>query len=206
MASYKNINSDYTLTCNNGNGIFTINAITRFNEDVTFNGNVTYVVPATTESAFFTAAANNTGAIRDMGLLGQTGANTFAGLRFDTLVNAWQTSASVYANGTPIQAYANIGSTPGGDDQEVQFNNNGTFGAVANLKYDITNSQLTLNGTMAFGNIFGNTGNAPANVDNAVVLYSNISEGGGTGLYFTSSSYQDELVSKRNAIIYGIIF
>lgn len=202
MASYKNINSNYTLTCNNGNGYFTVNAITAFEQDVTFNGNVTYVVPATTEAAFFTAAANNVGTIFDMGLLGQTGPNTFAGLRFDTFVNAWQTSASVTSTGAPIQAYANIGSTPAGDDQEVQFNNNGAFGAVANLKYDIANSQLTLNGSQAFGNI----GTIPGNVANAVVLYSNVSEGGGTGLYFTSSSYQDELVSKRNAIIYGIIF
>jgi hypothetical protein len=54
MASFKNVNSDYTLTCNQGNGVFTINAQT------VFNGNVIYTVPAVTDFAFLTVAANNT--------------------------------------------------------------------------------------------------------------------------------------------------
>jgi hypothetical protein len=196
MSSYKNVNSDYTLTCDNGNGIFTINAQT------VFAGNVTYTVPATTIAPFFTAAANNSGAITDMGLLGQTGPNTFAGFRFDTTVNAWQTSPSVYANGAPITNYANIGSTPAGANTQIQFNNGGVFGAVANLAYNYATSQLTVNGSQRFGNI----GTIPANVANSVIMYSNSVGQGGTGLYFTSAAARDELVSRRNAIIYGIIF
>jgi hypothetical protein len=196
MASFKNVNSDYTLTCDSGNGTFYINAQT------VFNGNVTYTVPATTTAPFFVAAANNSGSITDMGLLGQTGPNTFAGFRFDTTVNAWQTSASVYANGAPIADYANIGSTPGGDNTQVQFNNNGVFSGVANLAYNIPTSQLILNGSQRFGNIRS----IPANVANSVIMYSNSVGQGGTGLYFTSAAARDELVSRRNAIIYGIIF
>ena len=200
--SNKNVSTNYTLTCNNGNGYFVINAISIFNNDVTFQGNVTYTVPSTTVSPFYIAAANNNGSITDMGLLGQTGPNTFAGFRFDTTANAWQTSPSVYANGAPITNYSNIGSTPAGTDKEVQFNNNGAFGAVANLTYSIANSQLTINGSEVFGNI----GVTPTNVANAVVVYSNSVGAGGTGLYVTSAAAQGELVSKRNAIIYGIIF
>ena len=196
MSSYKNVNSDYTLTCDNGNGTFTVNAQT------VFAGNVTYTVPATTVAAFFTAAANNTGAITSMGLLGQTGPTSFAGLRFNSVVNSWQTSPSVYANGEPITNYANIGSTPAGSNTQVQFNNNGVFGAVANLTYNYAASQLTVNGSQRFGNI----GTIPANVANSVIMYSNSVGQGGTGLYFTSATAQGELVSKRNAIIYGIIF
>jgi hypothetical protein len=196
MSSYKNVNSDYTLTCDNGNGVFTVNAQT------VFAGNVTYTVPATTIAAFFTAAANNTGAITSMGLLGQTGPTSFAGLRFNSTVNSWQTSPSVYANGEPITNYANIGSTPAGGNTQVQFNNNGVFGAVANLAYNYANSQLIIDGSQRFGNI----GSIPANVANSVVMYSNSVGQGGTGLYFTSATAQGELVSKRNAIIYGIIF
>lgn len=196
MASFKNVNSDYTLTCDNGNGTFTINAQT------VFSGNVTYTVPATTVTPFLTVAANNTGAITDMGLLGQTGPTTFAGLRFDTIVGAWQTSNNVYANGEPITSYANIGSIPAGLNTQVQFNDNGVFGAVANLAYNTSNSQLIINGSQRFGNI----GAIPANVANSVVMYSNSVGQGGTGLYFTSAAAQGELVSRRNAIIYGIIF
>jgi hypothetical protein len=196
MSSYKNVNSDYTLTCDNGNGVFTVNAQT------VFAGNVTYTVPATTIAAFFTAAANNSGAITSMGLLGQTGPTSFAGLRFNSVVNSWQTSPSVYANGEPITNYANIGSTPAGANTQVQFNNNGVFGAVANLAYNYANNQLIIDGSQRFGNI----GSIPANVANSVVMYSNSVGQGGTGLYFTSATAQGELVSKRNAIIYGIIF
>jgi hypothetical protein len=196
MSSYKNVNSDYTLTCDHGNGTFTVNAQT------VFAGNVTYTVPATTVAAFFTAAANNTGAITDMGLLGQTGPNTFAGFRFDTTVNAWQTSPNVQANGAPITNYANIGSTPAGSNTQIQFNNAGVFGALANLAYDYSSSQLIINGSQRFGNIR----TIPANVANSVIMYSNSVGQGGTGLYFTSAAARDELVSRRNAIIYGIIF
>jgi hypothetical protein len=108
----------------------------------------------------------------------------------------------VYANGEPISAYANIGSIPSGSNTEIQFNNNGAFGAVANLAYNIPTSQLIINGSQRFGNI----GSIPANVANSVVMYSNSVGQGGTGLYFTSSAAQGELVSRRNAIIYGIIF
>jgi hypothetical protein len=196
MASYKNVNSDYTLTCDSGNGTFYINAQT------VFNGNVIYTVPAITDYAFLTVAANNTGAITDGGLLMKTNSSNYAGFRFDTTANAWQTSPNVYANGEPITAYANVGSTPGGDNTQVQFNNNGVFAGVANLAYNIPTSQFIINGSQRFGNIRS----IPANVANSVIMYSNSVGQGGTGLYFTSAAARDELVSRRNAIIYGIIF
>jgi hypothetical protein len=203
MASFKNVKDTYTINVGtDANGVYNGSGNLIINAQTTFEGNVTYTVPATTTAAFFTAAANNTGSITDMGLLGQTGPTTYAGFRFDTTANAWQTSPSVYANGAPITAYANVGSTPGGDDTQIQFNNNGVFAGIANLTYSIPNSQIRINGSEVFGNI----GVIPGNVANAVVLYSNAVGQGGTGLYFTSSTAQDELVSRRNAIIYGIIF
>jgi hypothetical protein len=198
MSSYKNVNTDYTLTCNDGNGIFTINAQT------VFNGNVIYTVPATTDFAFLTVAANNTGAITDGGLLMKTNANSYAGFRYDTIVNAWQTSPNVYANGYPITAYANLAGIPGGANTQIQFNNNDTFGASANLTFDTANSRLRLTGTQVFDNI----NSPPANVANAVVVYSNTVGAGGTGLYAQSAAAggADELVANYKAIVYGIIF
>jgi hypothetical protein len=196
--SYKTVNGDYTLTCNDGDGIFTVNAQT------VFTGNVTYTVPATTVAAFTTVAANNTGAITDGGLLMQTGPTTFAGLRFDTTSNVWQISTSVNSAGAPVASYANISTTsavPGGPNLSVQFNQGNSFSGSANLRFDYGNSYLTLDGAQYIG--YKST---PPNVANTVAIYSNAVGGGGTGLYFTTAAASDELVSKSKAIVYGIIF
>jgi hypothetical protein len=198
MTTYKTVNTDYTITCNDGDGIFTVNAQT------VFNGNVTYTVPAVTDFAFTTVAANNTGAITDGGLLMQTGPTTFAGLRFDVISNTWQISSSVNSLGAPVASYANIATgstTAGGANTQLQFNNNNSFAGSANLSFNTANNQLFLSGFQAFANTA-----TPANVANAVAVYSNAIGGGGTGLYFTSASANDELVSKGKAIVYGIIF
>jgi hypothetical protein len=196
--SYKTVNGDYTLTCNDGDGTFTVNA------QAVFTGNVTYTVPATTVAAFTTVAANNTGAITDGGLLMQTGPTTFAGLRFDTTSNVWQISSSVNSLGVPVASYSNIAtgsSSAGGANTQLQFNDNNSFGGSANLTFNTANNRLFLSGFQAFANTA-----TPANVANAVAVYSNVIGGGGTGLYFTSTSANDELVSKGKAIVYGIIF
>jgi hypothetical protein len=198
MTTFKTVNNDYTLTCDNGAGLFTVNART------VFNGNVTYTVPATSISPFLTVAANNTGAITDGGLLMQTGNGTFAGIRFDTTANTWQISSSVSSTGVPVAGYANIATgsaTAGGANTQLQFNNNNSFAGSANLSFDTANNQLFLSGYQAFANT-----SMPANVANAVALYSNTVSTGGTGLYFTSTAANDELISKSRAIAYSLIF
>jgi hypothetical protein len=164
MASVKNINTDYTLNVGTpaGDGIFTVNAQT------VFNGNVIYTVPTVTTDPFITVAANNTGAITDMGLLGQTGANTFAGLRFDTLVNAWQTSNSVTSTGAPITAYANINTPPAGPNTAIQFNANGVFGGNTNLTFDTSTNLMALTGNLSVsGNVTAQNINANINITSA---------------------------------------
>jgi hypothetical protein len=202
MSSYKNVNTDYTLTCNNGNGLFTVNA------QVLFEGNVTYIYPAINDSPFITVAANNTGVVTDGGLLMRTGQTTYAGLRFDTTVHSWQTSNNVSANGDPVTPYANIGQFAAGSNTQVQFNYNGGLAASANFAFNEAINQLSLTGDIAIQGyqVYGNTNFTPANVANSVVVYSNSVGSGGTGLYVTSSAANDELVSNYKAIIYGIIF
>lgn len=199
MSTYKNTSGDLTLTGDGGLATLTINYA-----ETVFNGNLTYTGNVTTVDDFIVVAANNTGTITDMGLLGQTGPTTFAGLRFDTIVNAWQISSSVYSNGSPVTAYANIATgnvSVAGSNTYIQFNNGGSFGANANFAFDYANSRLTLNGSQAFGNV-----STPTNVSNSIVLYGNSVGSGGTGLYVTSSAAADELVSKAKAIVYSIIF
>lgn len=199
MSTYKNTSGNLTMTGNGGSATLTINYA-----DTVFNGNLTYTGNTTVVDDFIVVAANNTGAITDMGLLAQLSPTTFAGLRFDVAANAWQVSNSVYANGDAnAQSYSTLstGGAIGGSNTQIQFNNAGTFGANANFKYDYANSRFTLTGSQAFGNVA-----IPTNVSNAVVVYSNIVGSGGTGLYVTSASAADELVSKSKAIVYSIIF
>ena len=199
--SYKDVSGDYTLTCEGGVGIFTINAA-----NTIFNGNLTYTGNLTTVDDFIVVGANNTGAVANLGLL--TGlnvtTNSYAGLRFNADVNAWQISANVYGNGAPNTAYANIATgnaTVSGANTQIQFNDSSSFGASANLTFDKSNNRLTLTGHQALANVA-----TPANVSNSVVIYSNVVSAGGTGLYFTSAAANDELVSKSKAIVFSIIF
>ena len=201
MATYKNISSDWYITVDSGQGTIYING----NLDVA--GNITYVSDIAVNDAFIIVAANNTGTVNNMGLVATKVANTaYAGLRFDVAANVWQISSSVYGNGVPVAAYANILTTgspavAAGSNTQVQFNQGGVFGASANLTFDYGNNKLTMLGYQVFGNTA-----TPANVANAVALYSNVTGSGGTGLYFTSASANDELVSKSKAIVFAIIF
>ena len=200
MTTYKNTSGDYTITGDNGLGIFTVNYA-----NTVFNGNLTYTGNLTTVDDFITVAANNTGTITDMGLLAQANLTHFAGIRFNTTANAWQISSSVYSNGAPITTYANIATgnaTVAGANTNVQFNDSGSFGGSANLTFDKATNKLTIQGHEAFGNI----GTTPATTSNAVVVYNKAVGSGGTGLYVVSASVDDELVSKSKAIVFGIIF
>lgn len=200
--TYRTVDGDFTLTCNDGLGIFTINAA-----NTVVNGNITQTGNITTVDDFIVVAANNTGVITDMGMLAQTGVTSFAGLRFDTGANAWQVSSSVYGNGAPIAAYATVltsasPSAAAGANTEVQFNNGGSLAANANLTFDFATSTLKVQGYQVLGNV----ASAPSTPSNAVAMYNSTVGGGGTGVYVKSSSVNDELVSKTKAIVYGIIF
>lgn len=201
MSTYKNTSGDLTLTGDDGFATLTINYA-----NTIFNGSMTYTGNLTTVDDFIVVAANNTGTITDMGLLGQTGPGTFAGLRFDTTANAWQISSSVTSAGVPIASYSNIATlataaTPGGPDTAIQFNQGNAFSGSANLSFDYSNNRLTLTGVQYIGYQA-----VPPNVANTVAIFSNVTGSGGTGLYFTSSDASDELVSKSAAIVFSIIF
>ena len=198
MSTYKNTSGDLILTGNNGLATLTINYA-----NTIFSGNMTYTGNLTTTDDFIVVAANNTGTVTDMGLLAQTGPTTFAGLRFDTAANTRQISSSVSSAGVPITAYANISTTAlsvAGSNTQIQFNDNNAFGASSRLTFDNATNQLFLSGYQTLANTA-----TPANVSNAVSVYSNAVSTGGTGVYFTSSSAAGELISKSKAIAYSLI-
>ena len=68
MSTYKTVSNDYTINCglvgNAYTGTFTVNAA-----NIIQNGNITTTGSSTISIPFLTVAANNTGAITDMGVL-----------------------------------------------------------------------------------------------------------------------------------------
>jgi hypothetical protein len=215
MATYKRIDGDYNITTINSsdNVVVTTNTLT-VNGNLNVKGELTYieVTELKVDDPFILVAANNAGTFgsptfAEQGLVTQTSGTTFAGIRFDNANSAWQISPSVYANGAPITAYANIAlgtgvTNPGGPDTAIQFNDGGVFGGAAELTYDFANNSLTLNGSQQYGNLSAE----PTPAANIVAVYHTTQGSGGTGLYVKSATVSDELVSKTKAIVFGIIF
>jgi hypothetical protein len=200
MATVKNTSSDYIITVAGGTGNLTINA------DLDVVGNITYIdsTELRVTDPFITVAAENNGAIQSMGLVAQKTTTTWAGLRFNTVSSSWEVSPAVDANGGPVTPYSALSTgsvLPGAPANSIQYNSSSTFTGNAALTFDDAVSKLTLIGHQVFGNVA-----LPSNVANSVALYSNAVGSGGTGLYFTSSVANGELVSKTKAIVFGIIF
>lgn len=202
MASYKNISDNWYISVDSGVGTIYVDG----NLDVT--GNITYVSEIAVNDAFIIVAANNTGTVTDMGLIAQKTGNTYAGLRYDTTVGAWQVSSNVAANGAAISSYANLVSGGGGgfvagSDTEIQYNETGDFGASSAFTFDYGNNKLTLSGYEVLSNI----GTAPTAVSNSVAIYNNAPGAGATGLYAVgTTTTADELISLTRAKLYAIIF
>lgn len=204
MATYKDISNNWYITVDNGTGTIYVDG----NLDVT--GNITYVSEIAVNDAFIVVAANNTPAanVTDAGLVATkpTNPQTFAGLRFDSTVNAWQISPSVTISGAPITPYSNIAASgavvAAGANTQIQFNNGGTLGANANFSFDFATSKFTVNGHQVIGNI----GSTPSSTANSVTLYNKAVGIGKTGLYVVGSTVNDELISATQARLYSIIY
>ena len=215
MATYKRIDGDYNITTINSDDDINITTHTlTVNGNLNVVGELTYIEVSElkVDDPFILVAANNAGSFGsptfpDQGLVTQTSSNTFAGIRFDNANATWQISPSVYANGSPVTAYANIAlgtgiTNPEGPNSAVQFNNGGVFGGDEGLTYNPTVNRLSLNGFQEYANI----GFEPAAEANVLAVYHSTQGSGGTGLYVKSFTVNDELVSKTKAIVFGIIF
>lgn len=165
MASYKNISDNWYINVDGGLGTIYVDG----NLDV--SGNITYVSEIAVNDAFIIAAANNssTANVANVGFLAgkPTTPISYAGLKYNAVVGAWQIATDVYSNGSPnTSSYANIITTGGGGivagaNTELQFNQSGSFGASANLTFDYATNQLTVTGTQTLsGNLV-----AQANVE-----------------------------------------
>lgn len=203
MATVKNTSDNYTITVANGLGLMTINA----NLDVV--GNITYIDSneLRVTDPFITVAYENNGAIQSMGLVAQKTTTTWAGLRFNTVSSDWEISDSVDAEGAPISPYVpiaagNVTTNPGLPANSIQFNQANAFAGNSAFTFDVANAKVNITGQIVYGNIV----TAPTATANSVALYHNAEGTGGTGLYFKSTTEQDELISKSKAIVFSLIF
>jgi hypothetical protein len=90
-----------------------------------------------------------------------------------------------------------------GANTQVQFNDNNTFGATANLTFDKATNQLTV---VAGSQRLGNIGTAPLAVANSAVIYNLAPALGATGVYARTTTTQDELIGAVRARLFSIIF
>lgn len=207
MATNKNVSGDYIITVNNGAG----NVVVNGNLDV--KGNVTYIETTELEvlDPFIIVNVSNTPAnvssyYSNSGILTHKTSSDYAGLRYNNNSGEWEISTSTGPTGetglwSPIVS-GNVTVSAAGSNTEIQYNDNNDFGANANFTFDAANAKLTLQGHEVFGNI----GVAPAAVANSVAVYHNAEGAGGTGLYYKSPTDQDELVSRRKALVFSLIF
>lgn len=205
MSIYKTTSGDYFITIGpvvggNGTGTLTISG----NLEVV--GNVTYIETSQLkiDDPFITVAANNTGTVQQMGMLGQTNTGVYAGLRFNTITNDWEITPSTNGDGTsgtwsPISTGTAL---PGAPNTSIQFNIANVFTGSSNFLFDSANSKVTLTGNLALGNI----GSTPVSTANSATLYNKAVGTGGTGVYVKSTEVDDEICSKTQAIVFGIIF
>lgn len=216
MTTHKRISQDYQITAVNNDNV-TIDCHTLIvdgNLDV--QGNVTYI--ETTElfvdDPFIVLANNNSGnsianaRYESQGIVTQSSADSFAGLRYNNVTDSWQISTRVNRDGSPgTRPYVDIGNAAAGSVAgpvySLQFRDTGNvFGGSGDLIWNPANSSVALQGHLIVGNI----GLAPAATANASSIYSAAVGIGGTGVYVKSDAVDEELVSRSKAIVFGIIF
>ncbi len=218
MATNKRIDGDYYITTVQSGNVYTGNVhVTTDTLKVMGNldvgGNLTYinVEELNIRDPFILLNSSNTSSYAaNSGVLVHKTTSDFAGIRWSNVVNSWQVSANTSASGE-TGVWSNVltaGTAAAGSDTEIQFNDGGDFGASANLTFDKLTGNLNIAGLINLQGpqVFGNIGAAPANVANSAVMYHNVVGGGNTGVYVRTTAATDELVAKRRAIAFGLIF
>jgi hypothetical protein len=166
-ASIKVNSSGYVVITNGLGGTFTVEGSAPSGTNEIENGTSNVTVYANGNVATTIAGVANVFVVTSAGA-NLTGNLTTGGIKTDNLY---------YANGTVW----NFGQDPGGSNTQIQFNNNGNFGASANFTFDSATNNLTVTGNVVTntGAYYGNaagltnipggniTGNITGNISNA---------------------------------------
>jgi len=210
MSTYKRIDGDYSVSTLNpvDNVLITTNTVKIFgNLDV--GGNVTYinVDELNIRDPFILLNSSNTATYAaNSGILTHRTTSDFAGLRWSNTANQWQISSSTDTTGEAgtwvAIATGNVVAGAAGANTEIQYNFNNDFAASAAFTFDQAANQLVLLGTLTLGNI----GAVPVATANTATLYNAAVGEGDTGVYVKSTTVDDELISRKKAIFYSLIF
>jgi hypothetical protein len=213
MNTKKRIDGDYYIeTINDGDRVIIETTAMAVTGNLEVSGNLTYIntEQLDVKDPFILLNDSNTATYSsNSGIITHKSATTYAGLRFNNTDGRWEISTSTDTDGTS-GTWNEIGTAAAGSvagaNTQVQFNDEGSFGASANFTFTDT-SQLNVAGNinLTAGLQLADSA-APGSVSNTTVLYGNVAGSGGTGVYFVDGSTADELVSKSKAIVFGIIF
>ena len=176
-------------------------------------GNLTYinVTELNVTDPFILVNASNTGSYAaNSGILTHVSNTVYAGIRYNSNVDAWQVSSDTSQSGEvglwQDLVQGNVITQAAGELYQIQYNAGVATGyalaANANFTYDDANSAMTLQGNLVLGNV----ATIPLAVSNTVTLFHNAQGAGGTGVYVKSTTVEDELVSKNTAMLFSIIF
>jgi hypothetical protein len=210
MSTYKRIDGDWSITTLNALDNVNITTHTvKIYGNLDVGGNVTYinVDELNIRDPFILLNSSNTGSYAsNSGILTHRTASDFAGLRWSNTTAQWEISSSTDTTGETGSwvaiATGNVISGAAGANTEVQYNNAGAFGASAAFVFDESANLLAVSGPVALGNI----GSAPSAVANSAALYNAAVGAGDTGVYVKSAAVDDELISRRKAVFYSLIF
>jgi hypothetical protein len=210
MATTKRINGDYTIKSVNLNtDTFSIE---RFGQ-VTINGNLTVTGNTTTVNSTDTSVRDNIILLND----GETGngvSRSFAGVRvsrgllanveigYNEDFDKWVLTN----NGTTYGNIATFGTTPfiTNVSEDLSPSLGGNLDVAG---YTIFNSVANLNVIVDAGIQMINRGTDLVAETGNVVMYANTVSGGGSGVYVSNDQGAgQELVTKRKAIVYSLIF
>lgn len=208
MPTVKRIDGDYLIrTVNSGDNVTVQTHTLEVIGNLDVSGNLTYinVEELNIRDPFILLNSSNTGSYAaNTGILTHKTSSDFAGLRWSNTTSQWEISASTDTTGeigtwVPI---ATGNATVAGANTQIQYNGSGSFAASADFTFDEADNQLRVAGYLTLGNI----ASAPAIPSNAAALYNAAVGVGDTGVYVLSSNVDDELISRRKAVFYSLIF
>ena len=213
MANTERITGDLTL---DPTGNINLNSNTIVTGNFTVTGTTTTITTTNTALKDRVIELNDgeTGAGvtgRYAGLLVDRGSTANAQFVFDENDDKWKISTDGGSSYSNLMVVSTTGVTEVVDDASPQLggdldvNNKNIVSSTSNQ--DI---QLIPNGTgrvtVASALKLNDLGSAPSSTVGATLLYADTAGAGGTGVKFVDGTTSGELVSKRKAVVYGLIF